>query len=64
MQVIVFGTGGGGGIFASINGVAINIASGYSGFTNMTGSAIVPVNATYLIQCAGISYFTYWAELR
>ena len=64
ISLTVFATGSGGGIYAVIGGTSINIASGYSAFTNMTGSIIVPKTSSYIISCAQLSYITYWYELR
>ena len=53
--------GSGGGVYATVGGISVPMMSGYSAFTNMTGTVIVPPMTTYSIGCPSI---TYWYELR
>lgn len=52
--------GGGGGVYATVGGFGVPMMSGYGGYTNMTGTVIVPPITTYSIGCPSIIH---WYEL-
>jgi len=63
ISVIIWGNGSGDGLYVYINGIEIRFMSG-AGLTNMSGSFIVPVGASYRVYTkAGFTKYG-WAELR
>lgn len=65
IAVTVYGVGwGAGGLSMNINGTDVNIASGYSGPTYLTGTAVIPAGFTYNLSCVNVTTLIQWTELR